>query len=319
MKIVVTGGAGFIGANLCRRLVQEGDFQVVVLDDLSTGGAANLDNLDLEVRTGSVLDPDAVAGACKNAAAIVHLAAVPSVPRSLLDPRRSHDVNATGTLQVLETARNCGAHVVIASSSSVYGRSPRLPKSEDMVCMPASPYACSKLAAESYAFAYQRCFEVDCTVFRFFNVFGPLQAADHAYAAVIPAFVKKALRGEALPIHGDGTQSRDFTYVESVIDVLLATIIGRVVHDLPINLAFGTRTTITDIAARLSDLLERPLPLDYQPARKGDVPHSQAATQTLRTLFPGIEPVPLEHGLARTIEWMSQTMGAQVRLTGANA
>ncbi|MEV6875321.1 NAD-dependent epimerase/dehydratase family protein [Amycolatopsis sp. NPDC051128] len=308
MKIVVTGGAGFIGANLCRSLVRHHD--VVVLDDLSTGTAANLADVGVELRVGSVLDADAVHAACRGASAIVHLAAVPSVPRSLVNPRRSHDTNVTGTLTVLEAARQTGAHVVVASSSSVYGSNETMPKSEDMVCRPTSPYGVTKLAAESYAAAYRTSFGLDTVTFRFFNVFGPLQAPDHAYAAVIPAFLFAALHDVPLTIHGDGDQSRDFTFVDSVVRVLTEAVTRRLTTTVPANLAFGTRTTLNEVVLMLSELIGRPLPVRHQPARAGDIRHSQACPTTLRALFPDVSPVPLRTGLLRTLTWMRHRSAA---------
>jgi UDP-glucose 4-epimerase len=307
MKVLVTGGAGFIGANLCRALVRCGT-EVVVLDDLSTGSAENLDGMDIDLRVASILDPEPLEDACAEVSSIVHLAARPSVPKSIADPRRSHDANATGTLSVLEAARALGKHVVVSSSSSVYGNGTTLPKHEGMACSPASPYAVSKLAAESYALAYQRCYDLRCTVFRFFNVFGPLQAPGHAYAAVVPAFVWAALHGQPIQVYGDGEQSRDFTFVDSVTDVLGRCVARRVSHDAPVNLAFGTRTTINALIDVLSGLFGRRLDVDRQPARPGDVRHSQAANDSLTRLFPAASPVPLEEGLSRTITWMEETM-----------
>ena len=192
MKVVVTGGAGFIGTNLCRTLAAE-EFvdQVVVLDDFSTGSRENLANApSVKVVEGSILRADDLDGVMDGTDAVVHLAARPSVPRSLTDPMATHEVNATGTMMVLEAARRHGAdHVVVASSSSVYGANPALPKREDLVPMPVSPYGASKLAAEAYALSYARSFALPVLVFRFFNVFGPLQPTSHAYAAVVPAFV----------------------------------------------------------------------------------------------------------------------------------
>ena len=304
MKAVITGGAGFVGANLCRELARRGDVEIVVLDDLTTGLRSNLDGLDVHLRTGSVLDSDAVAEACSGASSIIHLAAYPSVSRSLADPLRSHEVNVTGTLRILEAARSTGAHVVLASSSSVYGHNPVLPKSEDLKCMPASPYAVSKLAAESYALSYRTCFGMECTAFRFFNIFGPLQQPNHAYAAVIPSFVWAALRGEPLTVFGDGEQSRDFTFVGSVVEILLQSIQNRITCAEPINLAFGTRVSLNEVISMLSALLGRGLEVRYQAPRVGDVHHSQASQKALRQTFPMVEPVSLEAGLRRTIEWM---------------
>lgn len=310
MKVVVTGGAGFVGANLCRELVRRGQ-HVIAVDDLSTGCRSNLEGLDVDLRIATVLDPDAIADASCGADSIVHLAAVPAVMRSLENPQRSHTANATGTLAVLEAARAAQAHVVVASSSSVYGRNPALPRSEDLTCMPTSPYAASKLAAESYALAYQASFGLRCLAFRFFNIFGPLQRADHAYAAVIPRFVRAALHREPLEIHGDGMQSRDFTYIDTVVEVLADSVARRLTSDRPVNLAFGTSTTVNDLVAHLECILARPLVTVHGPPRAGDVRHSQASNHALRRLFPGIAPVPLEAGLSRTITWMRTAADAE--------
>ena len=310
MRVVVTGGAGFIGSNLCRRLAGVDGVEIVVVDDLSTGRRQNLAGLDVDLRPVSVLDEDALRDACAGASSIVHLAALASVPRSVADPRRTHDANATGTLAVLDSARAVGAHVVVASSSSVYGHNPVLPKSEDMLCMPASPYAVSKLAAESYALAYRSCYDLPCTVFRFFNVYGPGQPPDHAYAAVVPAFVAAALRGEPLLVHGDGEQSRDFTFVDSVTGVLAAAALRRTSAERPVNLALGTRTTLNALVALLGGLLGRCLEVEHRPTRAGDVRHSQASGESLRRLFPDVVAVPIEQGLTRTITWMETRMPA---------
>lgn len=310
MQVTVTGGAGFIGANLCRRLLTTGSIdRVVVLDDLSTGFEANLAGLDVELVAASLLDPAAVDRAVAGSSAVVHLGARPSVPRSLQDPFASHEANATGTVRVLEAARKAGGPlVIVASSSSVYGANPTLPKHEGLVPMPVSPYAVSKLATESYALAYQRSFGLPTLAFRFFNVFGPYQRAGHAYAAVIPAFVDAALRGEPLPVHGDGTQSRDFTHVDSVTEIIAAAIAGPVTSDTPVNLAFGTRTDLLSVVAILGDIIGRPLEVDHQPQRPGDVAHSQADTTTLQSLFPTIEPPDLRQGLIETVDWMASTL-----------
>jgi UDP-glucose 4-epimerase len=234
----------------------------------------------------------------------VHLAARPSVPRSVADPLPSHDANATGTLNVLEAARRAGdVHVVVASSSSVYGANTTLPKVEDMVARPVSPYAASKLATESYTLAWQLTYGLPTLAFRFFNVFGPLQPAWHDYAAVVPAFVSAALAGRALPVHGDGEQSRDFTYVDTVCEVITDAVRRRVVSETPVNLAFGTRTSLNEMIAELGRLLGRELRVERLPPRAGDVRHTQADTSRLRELFPDVVPTPLTDGLAATVEW----------------
>src|ERR1700688_4464213 len=238
-RIVVTGGAGFIGANLCRALSGLAAVdRVVVMDDLSTGQANNLAGVDgIEMVEGSILDTRLLDRVMKGAGAVVHLAARASVPRSLEDPVATHEVNATGTLRVLEAARLAGGpQVVVASSSSVYGANRSLPAAEDLAPLPLSPYAASKLAAEAYSLSYARSFGLPVLVFRFFNVFGPLQRAGHAYAAVVPSFVAAALAGEALPVHGDGEQTRDFTFVGSVVRVLVEALDRAVTAPGPVNL-----------------------------------------------------------------------------------
>ena len=305
MKIVVTGGAGFIGANLCRTLAAHDAIgEVVALDNLSTGFRHNLDGVDATLVEGDLTDPDTLDSVLHDAAAVVHLGARPSVPRSVADPLASHHANATGTIQVLDAARRAGGlHVVVASSSSVYGSNPTLPKHEDLATRPLSPYAASKLATEAYALAYGSTYAMPTLAFRFFNVFGPLQAAGHAYAAVVPAFVSSALAGEPVTVHGDGTQSRDFTFVDTVASVITGAVVRRVASSEPVNLAFGTRTSLLDVIAQLEALLGHPIERAHVESRVGDVKHSQATNDRLRALFPDVVPVDLNVGLERTVEW----------------
>ena len=304
-NVVVTGGAGFIGANLVRHLIESSDVErVVVVDDLSSGSRGNLDALDAELHVGSILDPDLLDRAFAGADAVVHLAAVPSVPRSVADPMTSHHANATGTLEVLQAVRRAGSpYLALASSSSVYGANPTLPKSEDLRTAPLSPYAVSKLATEAYALAFAHCYDLEVLPLRFFNVFGPLQAAGHAYAAVVPAFLDAAIASRPVPVHGDGEQSRDFTYVGTVATVLAEALRRRVTSDVAVNLAFGSRTTLNDLLGRIERLLGHSVPREHLPAREGDVRHSQADNSRLRALFPDVEPVSLDQGLATTVDW----------------
>jgi UDP-glucose 4-epimerase len=310
VKVVVTGGAGFIGANLLRRLSAAGAAArtLVAIDDLSTGREANLGGMDVDFRQGSVLDRGLLDDAFRGADAVVHLAAVPSVPRSIVDPLTSHHANATGTLEVLEAVRRAGSpHVVVASSSSVYGANRELPKRESMRTAPLSPYAVSKLATEAYAQAHAACFDLDVLAFRFFNVFGPLQAAGHAYAAVIPAFVEAAVAGRPLTVHGDGSQTRDFTYVGTVCDVLADAVSRRVTYDSAVNLAFGTRTSLTSLISELGEVVGHPLEVEHTAPRAGDVHDSQADTTLLTTLFPDARPTSLRTGLEETVRWFQGT------------
>ena len=304
MRILVTAGAVFIGANLVRTCLAH-DHEIVVLDDLSTGNLDNLEGTDVSFIRGSVTDATTVRRAASDVDSIVHLAARGSVPRSLKDPVATHEVNATGTLNVLEAARlSRGQQVIMASSSSVYGANPELPKREDGATRPMSPYAASKLAAEGYAIAYRTAYDLPTLAFRFFNVFGRFQSAGHAYAAVIPSFIDAALRGETLTVHGDGTQSRDFTHVDTVCATICQAIDSRTTSPDPINLAFGTRTTLLEVIETLSSKLDQPIVVENVENRVGDVPHSQADSSKLRDLFGDIDPVDFSSGLVDTIEWM---------------
>ncbi len=305
VKVVVTGGAGFIGANLGRALLQRPEIdQVVAFDNLSTGFRSNLTSTDIELVEATILDPDALDAAFDGASAVVHLGARPSVPRSVADPLASHHANATGTIEVLQAARRAGnIQVIVASSSSVYGANTELPKRESMRTVPISPYAVSKQATESYAIAFGHSYDLPVLAFRFFNVYGPLQPAGHAYAAVIPAFVDAALRGTPLQVHGDGEQTRDFTYVGTLTRVITEAVANSVTDLDPVNLAFGSRTSLNKLIDELSDLLGFRPQVEHTGPRAGDVRDSQADNTRLRTHFPDVEAVPLREGLKATIDW----------------
>lgn len=323
MRVAVTGGAGFIGANLTRQLLDtDGIDSVSVIDDLSNGFRSNLDGLDesrLTFVEGTILSDSSLDSAFAGADAVVHLAALGSVPRSVADPVASHAANATGTLMVLEAARRHGGlHTIVAGSSSVYGSNPVLPKHEDLATRPMSPYGVTKLATEAYALAWATSYDMPTLAFRFFNVFGPLQPAGHVYAAVIPAFVDAALRGQPVTVHGDGTQSRDFTYVGTVCSTIVQAVLSRVTSDTPVNLAFGSRISLLDTLALLEEILGHPVEREHIGNRPGDVPHSQADNSRLMALFPDLEPVAFEEGLRTTVEWMRTTIdGASARSAAA--
>lgn len=313
MHILITGGAGFIGSNLSRAALADGH-QVTVLDDLSTGYRENLDGLDLRFIEGSLLDSSAVSEALSSVDRVVHLGALGSVPRSIADPRRTHDVNITGTLNVLEGMRERGVpHIVFASSSSVYGLNPALPKSEREWVRPMSPYAVTKLAGEQYVLAYQQSFGLRSLPFRFFNVYGPRQRPGHAYAAVIPIFLEALRRGETLPVNGDGSQSRDFTFVATVCNTLLRASIEMVESPEPVNLAFGTKVSLLDLIDLITEVTGLTPEIEYRETRKGDVPHSQADNSRLATLFPGISATPLAQGIEETWKWLIDTNGPPTR------
>ena len=301
-RVGVTGGAGFIGSNLTRRLISAG-YEVVVVDDLSTGLLSNVENDKSIFHQISIMDSKALATALKDCETIFHLAARGSVPRSLKNPVATHEVNATGTLNVLEVARVSGAHVVFSSSSSVYGRNIQLPKDESMWLGPMTPYAASKLAAEGYVQAYASAYKVPATLLRFFNVFGPRQRPDHEYAAVLPKWIWLAMQGKPIDVYGDGTASRDFTYVETVLDIAMTAMKEKVVTEGAMNLAYGNRIFLNDTI----EMLKKHFPdlqVSYKENRLGDVKESQNSPSLLKSLFPVITPKPFEAALAETVVWL---------------
>ena len=303
-KVAVTGGAGFIGSNLVRRLISEG-YEVIVVDDLSTG---LISNLDLEATTFhkiSITDAKELARVIEDCGTIFHLAARGSVPRSIKNPTATHEVNATGTLNVLEVARATGAHVVFSSSSSVYGRNMQLPKDESMWLGPMTPYAASKLAAEGYVQAYASAYNVPTTLLRFFNVFGPRQRPDHEYAAVLPKWIWLAMNNKPLDVYGDGTASRDFTYIETVLDVAMTSMKQKINTVGAVNLAYGNRILLNETI----DLLKKHFPdlqVNHKENRLGDVKESQNAPGLLKTLFPEVVPKPFEVALDETVNWLKE-------------
>ena len=303
-KIAVTGGAGFIGSNLVERLLSKGH-EVTVVDDLSTGLKSNLDLNKITFHELSLTNRDGLAKALNGVDAIVHLGARGSVPRSLKNPIATHDVNATGTLNVLEAARTNGAQVIFSSSSSVYGRNGQLPKDESMWLSPLTPYAASKLAAEGYVQAYGAAYEVPVTLLRFFNVFGPKQRPDHEYAAVLPKWIWKAMNNEAIDVYGDGSQTRDFTYVRTVLDVIEDALDRGVRTEGAVNLAYGNRISLLTTI----DLLKVHFPnlkVNFIDIRPGDVKDSQNDPVLLKKLFPDVTPTKFPIALGETVNWLKE-------------
>jgi UDP-glucose 4-epimerase len=253
----------------------------------------------------SITDGAKLKHVLKSSEVIFHFGARGSVPRSIKNPVATHEVNATGTLNVLEAARENGAHVLFSSSSSVYGRNMNLPKDEKMWLGPLTPYAASKLAAESYVEAYGAAYALPVTILRFFNVFGPRQRPDHAYAAVIPKWIWLAMNNQPLEVYGDGSQSRDFTYVKTVVDIAKAAMEQKILTEGAVNLAYGNRIFLTD----LIDLLKKEFPnlnVKYIEARKGDVKESQNSPTLLKNLFPDIQPAIFKSALIETIQWLKE-------------
>lgn len=310
-RVCVTGGAGFIGGHLAEALLLL-DARVRIIDDLSSSDGEHVAGLVERYRDqarfiyGSILDPSALREAVASCDTVFHFAAVPSVPRSIDDPERAFEVNATGTLRVCEAARRAGARrVVYASSSSVYGDDATLPKSESMLPRPLSPYAASKLAGESIIRAWRHSYGLSGVSLRFFNVFGPRQPAEGPYAAVIASFLSRLSAGERPVIFGDGLQTRDFTPVANAVHAsLLAGAAGQEAGGEAINIALGRRTSVREVFDVLCRLMDRAgLEPEYRDARPGDVPHSVADTTLARRLL-GFEPVKgLDEGLAETAAW----------------
>ena len=303
-KVAVTGGAGFIGSNLVERLIAEGH-EVVVVDDLSTGLLSNVDQKKSLFHHISITDSQALNKALAGCKTIFHFAARGSVPRSIKNPFATHDVNATGTLNVLDVARSNGAHVIFSSSSSVYGRNMQLPKDESMWLGPMTPYAASKLAAEGYIQAYASAYNVPTTLLRFFNVFGPRQRPDHEYAAVLPKWIWLAMQGQPIEVYGDGTASRDFTYVETVLDIAMTAMNEKVITEGAINLAYGNRIFLEEAITLLRSHFPD-LQVNYKQERLGDVKESQNNPVLLTNLFPNVQPKLFDAALSETVLWLKK-------------
>ena len=311
---VVTGGAGFIGSHLVERLLREyPDARVRVLDDFSTGSEANLPfaasaGRRLEIVRGDVKRLEDVEPAVAGARLVFHQAAMRSVPRSVADPLGANANNVDGTLHVLEAARRHGVpRVVYASSSSVYGASAELPKREDQTPAPISPYAVSKAAGEQYAQVWTRLYGVETVGLRYFNVFGPRQDPKSEYAAVIPRFILWALDGTPLEVHGDGTQSRDFTYIDNVVDANLAAARTPAASGHVFNVGCGDRVSLLSIIERLEKILGRALPRRHTPVRAGDVPHTQADVSKACALMGYTAQVNFDEGFRRTVDYFRRT------------
>ena len=310
MKYVVTGGAGFIGSAICSRLVHE-NHDVTVLDDFSTGDPHRLDGIRdrIELIEGDIRDAATVQRAVEGAQVVFHEAALPSVARSVADPLASNDVNVTGTLTVLETARQAGVRrVVFAASSSAYGDTPTLPKQEDMKPGPRSPYAITKLTGEYYLENYARIFGLETVALRYFNVFGPRQDPKSQYAAVIPRFITAALAGRPATIYGDGLQSRDFTYIDNVVEAnLLAAHAPDAVGHV-INIACGSRYSLLDLLRMISEALDldEPVLATFEDARAGDVRHSLADITRAHELLGFSVKIDTPEGLKRTVAWYQE-------------
>jgi nucleoside-diphosphate-sugar epimerase len=304
LKALVTGGAGFIGSNLALALLARGD-EVRLLDNFSTGHRSNLEPLHAELVEGDLRSYERVAAAVNGVEVVFHQGALPSVPRSIQDPLTSTAVNVEGTLNVLLAARDAGVRrVVFASSSSVYGNAPGMPRRESQPLAPLAPYAVSKLAAEQYCMVAHRVYGVETVALRYFNVFGERQDPLSGYAAVIPKFIRMMLDGQSPTVFGDGKTSRDFTHVENVVEANLAAAVEPAAAGRVMNIAVGSSHTLNELVDALRRLLDSDLEPKYGPPRPGDVSESLADVSLARELI-GYEPnVDFEQGLQRTIAWI---------------
>jgi nucleoside-diphosphate-sugar epimerase len=311
-RYIVTGGAGFIGSHLATHLVETGH-EVVVIDDLSTGHRHNLDHVRerLEFIEGSITDQALLADLFRGAEVVFHQAALASVPRSVAEPIAANEVNVTGTLKVFLAAKDAGVRrVVYAASSSAYGDSEVLPKHEDMPARPLSPYAVTKYVDELYGAVFSDIYELPTVGLRYFNVFGPRQDPESQYAAVIPLFITRFLAGTAPLIHGDGGQSRDFTFIDNVVQANLKAAAAPARADgLVYNIACGAAVTVKELCLRIRDLVGSDREPEHGPPRVGDVRHSLADIERARDRL-GFEPtVSLDEGLERTVRWYRDQHG----------
>jgi UDP-glucose 4-epimerase len=302
MEIAVTGGAGFIGSNLVKKLVNLGH-NVTVVDDLSTGLKSNLHGLDCNFHRLSIEKFTKLRKILSPCEVIFHFAARGSVPRSILDPLATHKINLASTLNILEISRENGAHIIYSSSSSVYGSNSLQPKIEETWTFPLSPYAASKLSAESFLMAYANSYGIPITNFRFFNVYGPFQRPDHAYAAVIPKWIWLAMNNKVIEVYGDGSQTRDFTFIDNVTAVAVKSLSRVSSNADPINLAYGNSVSLNQILSKLQSIFPL-LRVEHLSLRNGDVRHSQNNPKKLFQYFSEPEAVDFDQGFDLTYQWL---------------
>ena len=310
---VVTGGAGFIGSHIAATLASRGD-QVVVLDNLSTGKSANLEAIDpsVEFRNVDLADADLIAH-LKGVDTVFHQAAIPSVPRSVKDPEGTHQANVDGTLNLLVAARDAGVRrVVYASSSSVFGDSPELPKHEGMMASPLSPYGAQKYFSEVYAQVFWRTYGLETVALRYFNVFGPRQDASSPYSGVLARFIPAVLRDARPVIYGDGHQSRDFTFIQNVVEANLKAADAENVAGEVFNVACGDRITVNEVLDEIKSLTGSTVEPIYEARRPGDILHSQADPSKAMKLLGWSPSVSFREGLEKTIEWYREDLAASV-------
>ena len=305
MRFLVTGGAGFIGSNIVEELLKKGH-SVRVLDNFSTGKRENLKEFksDIELFEGDIRSYHIVRQAVSGIEVILHQAALPSVPRSINDPITTNEVNVTGTLNILDAAKDAGIkRIVYASSSSVYGDNPELPKREDMLPNPLSPYAVSKLAGEKYCQVFSKLYGIETVILRYFNVFGPRQDQSSQYSAVIPRFIRLMSNDQRPTIYGDGTQSRDFTYVKNVVEGNLLAATKDVKSGLVMNCACHGQVTLNELVKQINNLLNKNIEPIYAEPRPGDIKHSFANIELIKKILDFKPTISFLDGLSSTIKF----------------
>jgi nucleoside-diphosphate-sugar epimerase len=310
IEYLVTGGAGFIGSNIAEFLVKNGK-SVRIFDDFSSGKRENIESFaaKIEIFEGDLRDFDAVKRAARDVRFVLHVGAIPSVPRSVDDPKTSNEINITGTVNVLLAARDAKVErVVFSSSSSVYGDTPELPKRENMTPQPQSPYALQKLTGENYGRLFWQLYGLPTISLRYFNVFGPRQNPQSQYAAVIPRFVTAILKGEPPIVFGDGTQSRDFSHIENIIEANLAACNApKEAVGEAFNIGCGERITLLQLIETIEKIVDKKAKPRFEPPRAGDVMHSQADISKAKRLLGWSPRVNFGEGIRKTVEWYRQT------------
>lgn len=303
MKYLVTGGGGFIGSHLASTLASM-QHEVVVLDNFSTGKRENLEGVPVQLIEGDIRDLECVSRAVEGVDTVFHQAALCSVARSIDNPILSHAVNTTGFLNVLEACRKQGIRrVVFASSSSVYGDTETLPKVESMPASPLSPYAVNKLMGEYYCQLYWNLFGLETVALRYFNVFGPRQDPDSEYAAVIPKFLDAIRNNAKINIYGDGSQTRDFTYVDNVVQANIAASSSKLAAGKIMNVACGDRWSLLDLVDKLEQIMQCDVGINFQKRRGGDVKHSQASIKLAHELMDYSPKISFDAGIKQTVSW----------------
>lgn len=306
-QIIITGGAGFIGKNLCKSLLSK-NYQVVIYDDFSSSQLFKPEHDNLRIIQASVLDSQTLLSSAEKSACIVHLAARGSVPRSLKNPRATFESNVLGTFNVCETGRILGIPIIFASSSSVYGSNTKQNKNEKDWTSPLSPYGASKLSGESVLVSHSRSFQIKSAAFRLFNVYGPGQRPEHEYSAVIPRWIWSSINSQEVEVFGDGSTTRDFTYVGDVVTIFTETIEKELYFDGITNLAFGKPVSLNSIL----DILKSEYPsmkVKYKEERAGDIRYSSNSSQRIREIFPHLTETSIQIGIIETIKWLTENEG----------